>query len=197
MVLDDTGSVYNETVWYLVSIIWYCLLLGGTGSGKGLNASIYWKKWRFGQVTPMPHISQTTEYRAYQLVYSIKFKLSHAIKSTEKLHKKNDNIQLLFRADNNQCSPSDICTAPHVMQGWDGIDLLVRFSNPLTSRSFIEGWETWLPSALSEVFYLPHSLFTDQVGNLFTCFWLWACLCLKGHEGRRLMRPMIIDNPSI
>ena len=39
------------------------------------------------------------------------------IKSTEKLHKKNNNIQFLFRADNNQCSPSDICTAPHVMQG--------------------------------------------------------------------------------
>ena len=106
------------------------------------------------------------------------------IKSTEKLHKKNNNIQFLFRADNNQCSPSDICTAPHVMQGWDGIDLLVRFSNQLAS-------------ALSEVFYLPHSLFTDQVGNLFTCFWLWACLCLKGHEGRTLMRPMIIDNPII
>ena len=54
MVLDGTGSVYDDTGWYLVSISWYCLLLGGTGSGKGLNASIYWKKWRFGRVTPMP-----------------------------------------------------------------------------------------------------------------------------------------------
>ena len=36
---------------------------------------------------------------------------------------KNNNIQFLFRADNNQCSPNDICTAPHVMQGWDGINL--------------------------------------------------------------------------
>ena len=31
------------------------------------------------RVTPMPDIRQTTEYRATQLVYSIKFKLSHAI----------------------------------------------------------------------------------------------------------------------
>ena len=31
---------------------------------------------------PMPDIRQTTEYRATQLVYSIKFKLSHAIIAT-------------------------------------------------------------------------------------------------------------------
>ena len=37
------------------------------------------KKWRFGPSLPMPHVSQTTEYSATQLVYSIKFKLSHAI----------------------------------------------------------------------------------------------------------------------
>ena len=40
------------------------------------------KKWRFGRVLPMPHTltdRQTTEYRATQLVLSIKFKLSHAI----------------------------------------------------------------------------------------------------------------------
>ena len=79
MVLDGTGSVYDDTGWYLVSISWYCLVLVGTGSAKGLYACIYWKKWRFGRVLPMPHISQTTEYRATQLVYSIKFKLSHAI----------------------------------------------------------------------------------------------------------------------
>ena len=78
MVLDGTGSVYDDTGWYLVSISWYCLVLGGTWSAKGLYACIYWKKWRFGRVTPMPD-SQTTEYSATQLVESIKFKLSHAI----------------------------------------------------------------------------------------------------------------------
>ena len=79
MVLDGTGSVYDVNGWYLVSISWYCLILGGTMSAKGLYAYINWKKWRFGWVTPMPHISQTKEYRATQFVYSIKFKLSHAI----------------------------------------------------------------------------------------------------------------------
>ena len=54
VVLDGTGSVYDNTGWYLVSIGWYCLVLGGTGSAKGLNACIFWKKWRFGRVTPMP-----------------------------------------------------------------------------------------------------------------------------------------------
>ena len=78
MVLDGTGSVYDDTGWYLVSISWYCLLLGGTWSAKGLYACIYWKKWRFGQVTPMPH-TQTSEYRATQLLSSIKHKLSHAM----------------------------------------------------------------------------------------------------------------------
>ena len=77
MVLDGIGSVYDNTGWYLVSISWNCLVLGGTGSAKGLYACIYWKKWRFGWVLPMPD-RQTTEYRATQLVYSIKFKLSHA-----------------------------------------------------------------------------------------------------------------------
>ena len=67
--------------WHLVSISWYCLVLDGTGSAKGLYACIYWKKWRFGRVTPMPDTlthSQTTEYRATQLLSSIQFKLSHA-----------------------------------------------------------------------------------------------------------------------
>ena len=77
MVLDGTGSVYDDTGWYLVSISWYCLVFGGRGSAKGLYACIYWKKWRFGRVLPMPD-RQTTEYRATQLVYSIKLKLSHA-----------------------------------------------------------------------------------------------------------------------
>ena len=27
MVLDGTGSVYDDTGWYLVSISWYCLVL--------------------------------------------------------------------------------------------------------------------------------------------------------------------------
>ena len=37
MVLDGgTGSVYDDTGWYLVSISWNCLVLGGTGSAKGL-----------------------------------------------------------------------------------------------------------------------------------------------------------------
>ena len=68
MVLDGTESVYNETGWYI----------GGTWSAKGLYACIYWKKWRFGRVLPMPD-RQKTEYRATQLVYSIKLKLIHAI----------------------------------------------------------------------------------------------------------------------
>ena len=82
VVLDGTGSVYDDNGWYLVSISWYCLVLGGTWSAKGLYSCIYWKKWRFGRVTPMPDTlthSQTTEYRATQLVSSIKHKLSHAI----------------------------------------------------------------------------------------------------------------------
>ena len=44
VVLDGTGSVYDDTGWYLVSISWNCLVLGGTGSAKGLYAFIYWKK---------------------------------------------------------------------------------------------------------------------------------------------------------
>ena len=43
-----------------------------------MYACIYSKKWRFGQVLPMPD-TQTTEDRATQLLYSIQFKLSHAI----------------------------------------------------------------------------------------------------------------------
>ena len=63
--------VYDDTGWYLVSISWYCLILGGTWSAKGLYACIYWKKWRFGRVLPMPDTQtdrQTSEYgwRFYQ-----------------------------------------------------------------------------------------------------------------------------------
>ena len=77
MVLDGTGSVYDDTGWYLVSISWYCLVLGGTWSAKGSYACIYWKKWRFGRVLPMPD-TQTSEYRATQLLSSKKHKLSNA-----------------------------------------------------------------------------------------------------------------------
>ena len=73
MVLNGTGSVYDDTGWYFVSISWYCLVLGGTWSAKGLYACIYWKKWRLGRVTPI-------------LVYkSIKYKLSLAIRFLQKL----------------------------------------------------------------------------------------------------------------
>ena len=56
VVFDGTGSVYDHTGCYLVSISWYCLFLGGTGSAKGLHACMYWKKWKFGRVLPMPDI---------------------------------------------------------------------------------------------------------------------------------------------
>ena len=58
---DGTGSVYDDTGWYLISISWYCLILGGTGSVKGWYACIYWKKWRFGRVLPMPDRHQNIE----------------------------------------------------------------------------------------------------------------------------------------
>ena len=52
---DGTGSVYDDTGWYLISLSWHILVLGGTGSAKGLYACIYWKKWRFGRVLPIPN----------------------------------------------------------------------------------------------------------------------------------------------
>ena len=52
---DDTGWYFFFIYyWYLVSISWYCLVLGGTGSAKGLYACAYWEKWRFGRVLSMP-----------------------------------------------------------------------------------------------------------------------------------------------
>ena len=69
MVLDGTGSVYDDTGWYLVSISWYCLVLGGTWSANGDLVGCH----------RCLTYSQTTEYRATQLVSSIKHKLSHAI----------------------------------------------------------------------------------------------------------------------
>ena len=81
MVLDGTGSVYDDTGLYLVSISLYCMILGGTGSAKGLYACIYLRRWRFGRVTPMPdrHIHRQQNIG---LVYSKKLKLSHAKRST-------------------------------------------------------------------------------------------------------------------
>ena len=78
MVLDGIGSVYDNTGWYLVSIKLVLLDIRWYRVSKGLVCLIYWKKSIFGQVSPMPD-RQTTEYRATQLVYSIKFKLSHAM----------------------------------------------------------------------------------------------------------------------
>ena len=50
MTNDDTG-------WYLVSISWYCLVSGGTGSGRGLYACMYIFEKSVGLVglIPMPH----------------------------------------------------------------------------------------------------------------------------------------------
>ena len=50
-------SVYG-TWWYWVIIIRYWLALDGTGSVYGFYSRIYWKKWRFGQVLPIPHTQQ-------------------------------------------------------------------------------------------------------------------------------------------
>ena len=69
MVLEGTGSVAKLV---LLGIRWYRV-------SKGLVCLYILEKRGFGQVFPMPDISHTKEYRATQLVYSIKFKLSHAI----------------------------------------------------------------------------------------------------------------------
>ena len=75
MVLDGTGSVYDDTHYKLVllGIRWYMV------RQRACMPVYIGKKWRFGRMLPMPDIRQTTEYRATQLVYSIKFKLIHAI----------------------------------------------------------------------------------------------------------------------
>ena len=49
------------TWWYWVSISWYCLILGGTGSALGFYD--YWKKWRFGRVPPIPDTQSLTDNR--------------------------------------------------------------------------------------------------------------------------------------
>ena len=53
-VLGQYKAIQAGTWCYCVSIKWYCSVLCGTGSAKGLYACIYQKKWIFGQVSPMP-----------------------------------------------------------------------------------------------------------------------------------------------
>ena len=76
MVLGGTGSVYDDTGWYLVSISWYCLVRWYMVSKGLVCLNILEKVEIWSGVTDA---SQTTEYRATQLVSSIKHKLSHAI----------------------------------------------------------------------------------------------------------------------
>ena len=47
--------VKRKFAWYSVSISWYCLVLGGTGSAKGLYACIYWKSGDLVGCYQMPH----------------------------------------------------------------------------------------------------------------------------------------------
>ena len=41
MVLDGTGSIYDDTDWYLVSISWYCLVSGGRGFKQRACMPVY------------------------------------------------------------------------------------------------------------------------------------------------------------
>ena len=80
MVQDGAWSVWGDAGWYMVILGQYNLVLLGIKwywVCKMLYCLYILKKQRFGRVLPIPDI-QTTEYRATQLVYSIKFKLSHA-----------------------------------------------------------------------------------------------------------------------
>ena len=98
MVLDGTGSVYDDTGWYLVSISWYCLVLGGTGPAKGLYACIYLAKVEIWSGVADASLTHTHTHRQQNVVLlslslfkdklsstifccleSIKFKLSHAM----------------------------------------------------------------------------------------------------------------------
>ena len=106
----------------------YCI-----GSVKCLYACIYWKKWRFGQVLPMPDTQtdrQTTEDRATQLLYSIQFKLSHAI------------FSLIFLLTGSpQRGPSG--GQPRVGR-WEGLAALgrvPRLAGPLGQPG--RTWRTW------------------------------------------------------
>ena len=85
--------IISGTSRYWVSIRRYCLVLGGTGSVKTGTAWYYMVQGQHRACMPVYigksgdlvgwhrclTYSQTTEYRATQLVSSIKFKLSHAI----------------------------------------------------------------------------------------------------------------------
>ena len=50
-----TGSVKDSNGRYWVSMRRYQVVIDVTGSVEGIYAFIYWKKWRSGQVLPMPH----------------------------------------------------------------------------------------------------------------------------------------------
>ena len=81
MVLDGTGSVYDDTRWYMVSISWYCLVLGGSAKvQQWASLPVYIEKMEIWSCVTDPSNThtQTTEYSATQLVSSIKLKLSHA-----------------------------------------------------------------------------------------------------------------------
>ena len=85
--------IISGTSRYWVSIRRYCLVLGGTGSVKTGTAWYYMVQGQHRACMPVYigksgdlvgwhrclTYSQTTEYRATQLVSSIKFKMSHAI----------------------------------------------------------------------------------------------------------------------
>ena len=74
MVLDGTRSVYDDTGWR------YCLVLGGYSQQRACMPVYIGKSGDLVGCYRCLTYSQTTEYRATQLVSSIKFKLSHAMK---------------------------------------------------------------------------------------------------------------------
>ena len=71
VVQGQNWVVQVGTWWFWVSITQYCLVLSCIGSAKGLYACIYWKKWRFGQVTPMPDRQQNIELLSFSTVSSL------------------------------------------------------------------------------------------------------------------------------
>ena len=81
MVLDGTGPLYDNTGWYLVSIKLVLLDIRWYRVSKGLVCLYILEKVQtWSGVTDASQTDrQTTEYRATQLLYSIQFKLSHAI----------------------------------------------------------------------------------------------------------------------
>ena len=86
MVRGQYIAILAGAWWYLVSISWYCLTHGGTGSVWGFYACIVYIHQKSGSgvryyrcFTHMLTHSLSTKYSATQLVQSLKFKLSHAI----------------------------------------------------------------------------------------------------------------------